>query len=325
MSRPLKKPLLVSTALGFFVFSFSISLSNCLAQSVSAVDPPRSVTNQETACIGNAANVKNVAQPILATALSSPLSGSFTIKVMNEYITRGIVAQGEGVTLQPILDLNYRLYHFTGFFNDLLLTTEFWNDISSNTKVSAAPTSTPYWTETLIRGGLSLGFAKYFLASTDFTQFLTPSNGYHEGRYIKTILSCNDTGLIFPNFSFRPQFTFLYELPDLGQPGLQPHAWWFEPGLTPNYNLFATSRYPVNFAIPFRIGLGRQFYNGTPYGFFSFGPQLSFPLAFISPSFGKWNLLASYTYYNLGTTTAAIAPEGNHNQNLFTAALGLVF
>jgi hypothetical protein len=244
---------------------------------------------------------------------------------MNEYITRGIIVQSEGVTMQPILDINYHLFNFRGFFNDLSLTTEFWNDVSSNTKVSAPPTSAPYWTETVIRAGFSLGFAKYFTLSSDFTQFLTPANGYMEGRYIKTMIFCNDTDFILHNFSFKPQCTFLYELPDSGQAGLAPHAWWFEPGITPNYNLFATSKHSVNLAIPFRIGLGEQFYAGTAYGFFSCGPQITLPLAFLSPSYRKWSLTAGYTYYNLGSTTAAIAPDRRHNQNLFNAAVSVAF
>ncbi len=304
--------------------SFSV-ISTGFSQSASTYQFQTEDKNLQPLATTTNADSKTFDKPLIESVATSPLYGLFTIKVMNEYITRGIVVQSKGVTTQPVLDLNYHLYNFHGFFNDLTLTTEFWNDVSSNMRVSAAPTSAPYWTETFIRAGLSLGFAKYFTLASDFTQFLTPANGYPEGRYIKSIISCNDSGLLFPNFSFKPQFTFLYELPDCGQAGLAAHAWWFEPGLTPNYNFFATSKYPVNLAVPFRIGLGEQFYNGTPYGFFSFGPQLSMPLAFLSPLCGKWNFTTGYSYYNLGTTTAATAPGGHHNQNLFNAAISLAF
>ncbi len=306
--------------------SFSLpGVAPALAQSTLGEQSPTDGKNLQAVVTENSADAKTFDRPLIDLAATSPLYGSFTLKVMNEYITRGIIVQSEGVTMQPILNVNYHLFNFGGFFNDLSLITEFWNDVSSNTKVSAPPTSAPYWTETALRAGLSLGFAKYFTLSSDFTQFLTPANGYMEGRYIKTIISCNDTGVIIPNFSFKPQFTFLYELPDSGQAGLAPHAWWFEPGITPNYNIFAASWYPLNLAIPFRIGLGEQFYAGTAYGFFSCGPQITMPLAFISSAYGKWNLTAGYTYYNLGSTTAAIAPDRRHNQNLFNAAISVAF
>lgn len=271
------------------------------------------------------ADLSNFDRSMLEATTASPFYGSFTVKVMNQYITRGIVVQADGVTIQPILDLNYHLYNFGGFFNDLSLITEFWNDISSNTKISAPPTSAPYWTETFLRAGFSLGFAKYFNLSSDFTQFLTPSDGYREGRYWKTILTCNDEGLLLPNFSLKPQCTMLYELPDSGQAGLRPNAWWFEPGVTPSYEFFSASQHPITLAFPFRIGLGNQFYAGTTYGYCSFGPEVTVPLTFISPTFGKWSLTTSYTYYNLGTTTAAIAPYGQHNQNLYTMAIRVAF
>jgi hypothetical protein len=297
----------------------------CLTAGESVSTPTNQPELGQTSLAMSGDEGKTSTNTVSVTPPISPLYGSFTTKVYNMYITRGIVVQGEGASIQPVLDLNYHLHNFGGFFNDLSLTTEFWNDISSNQKVSAPPTSAPYWTETFLRAGFSLGFARYFTLASDFTQFLTPANGYPEGRYLKNILSMNDTGLLLPDFSLKPQLTVLYELPDIGQPGLAPHAWWFEPGVTPNYTFFSARSYPVNLGLPIRIGLGREFYAGTAYGFCSVGPQLTVPLTALSTAWGKWSITAGYTYYNLGTTTAAIAPEHHHSQNQFNAALSLVF
>ena len=146
-------------------------------------------TPQTTPLGANDQYSKTCVTSLTSQATTSPLYGDFTLKFMNQYITRGITVQSEGVTVQPVLKANVHLYNFDGFFNDLSLLTEFWNDISSNTKVSGPPTSAPYWTETYLRAGLSLGFAKYLTFSTVFTQFLTPSDGYREGRYINNVVS----------------------------------------------------------------------------------------------------------------------------------------
>lgn len=305
------------------VFAYGKVDSNPQQQNIDVCtnNPQAQVTPSHT----NIQDSKTCETPILSPAITSPLYGDLTLKFMNQYITRGITVQSEGVTVQPILKANVHLYDSDGFINDLSLLSEFWNDISSNTKVSGPPTSAPYWTETYLRAGLSLGFAKYLTFSTVFTQFLTPSDGYREGRYINNVISFNDVGLFSRNFSLKPQFAFLYELPDSGQAGLQPHAWYFEPCLTPNYNLPSASGHPINLAVPIKLGLGKQFYNGTPYGFLAFGPQITVPLSAVPTSYGKWNLIAAYTYYNLGSTTASIADGKRNNQNLFTGAISITF
>lgn len=251
--------------------------------------------------------------------------GSLSVTFLNQYNARGIIVQDRGVTIQPFLSLGARLYQGDGIINEVSLLAQWWNDISTNTRVSAPGSQAPYWTETDIIGGLSVRFLDRFTISSIFNQFLTPAGGYNQGRFINTVVSYDDAGQLIPNFAFRPQFTFLAELPDIGQAGLQPDAWYYEPGLTPNYTLFAKSDYPVNIALPLRLGLGTKFYNGTPYGFFSVGPQITVPLAFISSAAARWNLTAGYQYYNLGSTTAAIAPGGNANQNLFNVGVGVSF
>ncbi|MCS5690809.1 hypothetical protein NZK33_02270 [Cyanobium sp. FGCU-6] len=252
-------------------------------------------------------------------------SGNAGIDFRSQYNARGIVVQDKGVTIQPYININYLIYQGKGFVNSVMATVGWWNDISTNTNVSSPAYTARIWTETDISGGLSIRFADRFTFSSTFTDFTSPAGGYREGRFINNVLAYNDAGLISPTFSLKPQFTFLYELPAGGQAGLQPNAWYFEPGLTPNITINAKSNYPINLALPLRVGLGNQFYNGTTYGFFSVGPQITVPLTFLSTPSAQWNLNVGYLYYDLGKTTAAIAPNGSRNQNVFNLGISVNF
>lgn len=252
-------------------------------------------------------------------------SGNAGVDFRSQYIPRGIVVQPEGVTIQPYINLNYRLYEGRGFVNSVTATVGWWNDFSTNTNLSSPSYSAKNWTETDVSGGITIQFAKRFSFSSTFTNFTSPAGAYREGRFINNVLAYDDSGLISPDFSLKPQFTFLYELPAGGQAGLQPNAWYFEPGLTPNITFNTKSNYPINLALPLRVGLGNKFYNGTTYGFFSVGPQVTVPLAFLSSPGAKWNLNVGYLYYNLGTTTAAFAPNGSRNQNVFNLGISVNF
>ena len=252
-------------------------------------------------------------------------SGNAGVDFRSQYNARGIVVQDEGVSIQPYINFNYLLYEGKGFINSVTASVGWWNDFSTNTNLSSSDSSTQNWTETDYNAGFTVQFAKRFSFSSTFTKFTSPAGGYREGRFINNVLAYNDAGLISPEFSLKPQFTFLYELPDGGQAGLQPNAWYFEPGLTPNITINPKSNYPINLALPLRVGLGNQFYNGTTYGFFSVGPQITVPLTFLSSPSAKWNLNAGYLYYNLGTTTAAVAPNGSNSQNVFNLGISVNF
>lgn len=268
---------------------------------------------------------ENVIPVTEAPPVIDRFSGNAGIDFRSQYNSRGIVVQDEGVTIQPYININYLVYKGEGFINSVTATVGWWNDISTNTNVSSPAYTARIWTETDINAGISIQFADRFSFSSTFTDFTSPAGGYREGRFINNVLAYNDAGLISPNFSLKPQFTFLYELPAGGQAGLQPNAWYFEPGLTPNITINTKSDYPINLALPLRVGLGNQFYNGTTYGFFSVGPQITVPLAFLSSPSAKWNLNVGYLYYDLGKTTAAIAPNGSRNQNVFNLGISVNF
>ncbi len=286
---------------------------------------PNTTTAQRDLDGGTEQPDENVVPITESSPKTDRFSGNAGVDFRSQYNARGIVVQDQDVTIQPYLNLNYLLYQGKGFVQSVSATLGWWADFSTNTNVSNPSYTARNWTENDVNAGISIQFANRFSFSSTFTNFTSPAGGYREGRFINNVLAYNDSGLISPTFSLKPQFTFLYELPAGGQAGLQPNAWYFEPGLTPNITINPNSGYPINLAFPLRVGLGNQFYNGTTYGFFSVGPQITVPLAFLSSSEAKWNLNVGYLYYNLGDTTYAIAPNGSRNQNVFNLGISVNF
>jgi hypothetical protein len=173
--------------------------------------------------------------------------------------------------------------------------------------------------------GISVQFLKRFNFTLLYDNWITPAGGYGAGQWIQGILGYDDSNLLLKNFSFQPLLKVLYELPSDTPAGLSPHGWYYEPSITPNYTFFSTSKYPLNVGLNATLGLGSQFYGHDTFGYLAVGPQISVPLGFIPADFGKWVLSAGYRYYDLGNTTAAIAPGHDHSQNLYSLSLGLKF
>ena len=218
--------------------------------------------------------------------------------------------------LKPYVDLYYKLYQGDGFINKVTATVDSGGTL-------ARPDPPPLPTRPA-RGAISrnsMSFRVWPFSSRTASPSppgsidgLNPSGGYHQGRWVKTTLGFDDTGLTGQNFSIQPYLNVLYELPGPSYPGLKPHAWYFEPGISPNYTFFS-ARISCQSCFPIAVGLGNKFYAGDTYGYLSVGPQVSVPLAFIPLKYGKWTASLGYRYINLGPTTAAIAPGGRNSQN----------
>jgi hypothetical protein len=116
-----------------------------------------------------------------------------------------------------------------------------------------------------------------------------------------------------------------------GAAGLKPHGWYYELGIAPSYTVMPKAKYPITVSAPFTLGLGDSsgFYGSNNFGYFSVGPNISVPLAFIPSGFGAWTLSAAYTYYYEGTTVRqADAPpvgSGANSRNVFSGAIGCTF
>jgi hypothetical protein len=280
----------------------------------------------ETAAPGK--DVKAVTPPCPVTYIT----GDFGVTFTTEYISRGIVEadQTKGVIAQPYLDLYFKLYTGTGFIDAVSAQLSFWADVGSNHSTAHPDATVPDWYEFDWDPGISVTFLDKFTLLTQYFEFDSPSGAFGTARSIDALLTYDDSSLLGP-FSLHPHFTVLYELGAPGPAGINPHGWYYELGIAPNYTFMPKSTYPITVAVPFTVGLGDSggFYGNNNFGYFSVGPSVSVPLAFIPSGFGSWTLTAAYTYYYEGTNVReADAPplgSGANSRNVFSGALGCTF
>ncbi|MDB6078241.1 MAG: hypothetical protein JWO82_1988 [Akkermansiaceae bacterium] len=270
-----------------------------------------------------AAAPEDSAPPSLAAAPSSLITGDIGITLANEYNTRGVIVQDQGVTFQPYLNLSAKFYEGQGLIQSASLLFGLWADVSSNGNVSGPGNPGGKFTEFDYGGGLSVSFAKRWTFSTFLNSWTSPADGYGDGQWINGTLSFNDDGLLAEHFSIKPYLLVLRDLGGDAATGLERSAWYFEPGIRPNYTFFADTATPLNVALLVKAGLGSEFYAGKSVGYVAAGPQLSVPLAFVDPSLGKWTASTGYLYYRLAET---LKPSGDdRNESLFTFNLNVNF
>ena len=263
-------------------------------------------------------------------AAPSALTGDAGVSMMNLYMAHGISVETKGVVIQPYADLFLKIYRApdNAFINSVSLQAGIWADGDSDAPLARGATTFKYLTEIDESAGVSVQFAKRYTLTALFNRWDSPIDAYKGGQWMKDILAYDDTGLTCKNFSIQPRVTALYELPGGGPTGFQPHSWYVEPAINPNYTFAADSRYPVNLAVPLIVCLGtgdHGFYNDDIFGFLSVGPTVSVPLSFIPKDYGAWNSSLGYKYYDLGTSCANVAPHGDSSQHYVNFTIWTTF
>jgi hypothetical protein len=268
------------------------------------------------------------------------ITGDFGVTFVSAYLSRGIPQpqQWKGVVAQPYLDLYIKLYSGdpnSWFINSVSAQLSFWSDVGSNHNTAKLDSTAPNWEEFDWDPGLSVTFAQKFTLTVQYFEFDSPAGAFNAARSINANLAYDDSSLLGA-FALHPHFTVLYELGgesghglSSGAAGLVPHAWYYEIGVAPSYTFLPKSKYPITVAVPNTVGLGDVFYGNNNFGYYSVGPSISVPLAFIPSGYGSWTVTAAYTYYYLGTTVrTAYAPpvgSGADSFHVFSGAIGCTF
>jgi hypothetical protein len=292
-------------------------------------------------------------KPVATPCPVTYITGDFGVTFTSEYISRGLVLQDKGTIAQPYLDLYIKLYSGDANswgINSVSAQLSFWSDIGSNTYTSqtaiGAPegfvssvhphtkaVTVPDWYEFDWDPGISIVFAQKFTLTVQYFEFDSPAGDFGTARSIDANLAFDDSSFLGP-FSLHPHATVLWEMGAPGAAGINPHGWYYELGIAPSYTFLPKSQYPITLSAPFTLGLGSSgggtgFYGNNNFGYFSVGPNISVPLAFIPSGFGSWTVSAAYTYYYEGTTTRAFnvgnGTNGSNSRNVFSGALGCTF
>jgi hypothetical protein len=282
------------------------------------------------------------------------ITGDFGVTFTSEYETRGLVSQDKGVIAQPYLDLYIKLYSGDANswgINSVSGQLSFWSDVGSNTFTAntaiglpqgyynhhPGTDAVPSWYEFDWDPGISVSFAQHATLLLQYFEFDSPAGAFDTARSVDAALSYDDTSLWASSplgsgsFAFHPHFTVLYELGAPGEAGLRPHGWYYEIGLAPSYTFLPKATYPITLSTPATVGLGDDngFYGGNTFGYFSVGPTVSVPLAFIPSGFGAWTASASYLYYYEGTTVRAFnqanGTDRSNSRNVVQGAIGCTF
>ena len=283
------------------------------------------------------------------------ITGDFGVTFTSEYETRGLVSQDKGVIAQPYLDIYIKLYSGDAnswFINSVSGQLSFWSDIGSNTYTAntaiglpqgfynhhPGTDAVPSWYEFDWDPGISVSFAQKFTLLVQYFEFDSPAGDFDTARSIDALLTYSDSWiwanmpvLGAGNFAINPHATVLWELGAPGFAGLNPHGWYYELGIAPSYTFLPKATYPITLSTPVTLGLGDDhgFYQGNTFGYFSAGPTISVPLAFIPSGFGAWTVSASYLYYYEGTTVRAFnasnGTDGSNSRNVFQGAIGCTF
>jgi hypothetical protein len=310
----------------------------------------------ETAAPGK--ETKQVTPPCPVTYIT----GDFGVTFTSEYVSRGLVLQDKGLIAQPYLDLYVKLYSgdaTSWFINSVSAQLSFWSDISNNkdqanTAIGLPPgyvrhnkvfpgTNTrtdaaPDWYEFDWDPGISVTFAQKFTLLVQYMEFDSPSGAFDAERSVNATLSYDDSSLLGA-FALHPHGTVLYELGAPGAAGISGKGWYYELGVAPSYTFMPKSTYPVTIATPFTVGLGdSRFYefvdftgkgHDNNFGYFSVGPSISVPLAFIPSGYGSWTVTASYLYYYEGTTVRMFnnsnGTDASNSRNVISGAIGCTF
>ena len=277
---------------------------------------------------GFAGTEAKAAKVVQETIKETCITGDIGLGVVSEYISRGVVQENQGFIAQPYLDLYFKLYEGTGFFNKVSLNGGLWSSFHSNHTLATPGTSFAAWYEQDWTVGLAITFAKNFtLTASWFDEEFVSSNA--RGGAVNVNLAYDDTDLLGA-WALHPHVAVLKSMIGnyVGVTG-GANAWYYEAGIAPGFVVGKGGTYPVAVTIPLTVGLGSETYNGDDFGFFSAGVTAAVPLAFVPSCYGSWSYTTGFTYVYQGSQAAAasapLVTNGDRNQFVFSGAIGLTF
>ena len=275
-------------------------------------------------------------KPVVPTEapVQSWITGDGGATIINKYLSRGIILEGDGVIVQPYMDLFFKVYDGKGFINTVSAQLSFWSSLNSTHEQSPPGNDLQAWYEFDWDPGVTVTFATNFTYTVQYFEFDSPAGAFKRAQSINQTLAVNDAPYwptALQAFALHPHFTTLANF--RGYAGeTNEHAWYFEEGIAPSYTFLPKSDYPITLALPLTAGEGTKgFYAGSNFGYVSGGPTISVPLAFMPKQLGSWTASVSYLYYFIGQATAnasvAAALGENHkeSQNIFSGTIGLTF
>ncbi len=229
------------------------------------------------------------------------------------YFFRGIRQEISGFIGQPYAGATLNLYEGEKGLNSVDANVGIWNSIQTGPTGSSGPNADPKaWYEFDFFGGVTFGLFDKWEAGVAYTIYTSPNGFFKSTQEIGLSLAYDDSELL-GDFSLSPHILFAFEFQGAGADGQQPLGTYFELGVEPGFTLIKSEKYPVNIAIPLKLGLSLSDYYQDPttgqnstFGYFDLGIVAKVPLAFIPADYGSWEMFVKGDFLFLGNSLEAI-------------------
>jgi hypothetical protein len=278
----------------YHLFGWMVLSSWCGTSALGQAPP---LTTQPSTPVNS--GISSIAAPPGARTSPNFLTGLLNLEFSNYHLTaRGLNLQDKGLISQPKLLLYWRLYgaqDAKADFNELTLTTGFWNDV--DTKESGVRPSN--WNEAEPSAGLNFKFLRDWGFESPFTAFMSESHSYPTCWNWNPRLTYHDH--FISDFSFNPYLEFFDEMSNKSTVVFNraeaQSGCYGALGFDPTY---VFKDIPLKLELPTYFTIcSDKFYQrkdgaggGTGLGLVSSTFKATVPLEFVPENLGRWSVYA---------------------------------
>jgi hypothetical protein len=190
-------------------------------------------------------------------APSKRLTVTTGIDFASAYMFRGIYQEDKGVIVPPYVDLGMAIYEGNGALSSVSANVGLWNSLHSGPSGAQNPTRSA-WYESDLYASVTLGFGSWKPGAL-YTAYTSPNDAFVTVHELALSVAYDDSASAFP---LAPKALVAFELDGQADGGANKGT-YLELGVRPSVKLI-DAKYPLNLAIPAKVGLSlRDYYEGA--------------------------------------------------------------
>ena len=254
----------------------------------------------------------------------------------NAYFFRGAVQEDQGFIGQPWAEMKIDLYDGSGVLTDFTLTFGIWNSIQDRATGHNRQNSLGSWYESDLYFTFGIGLGEAWGLGVTYIAYSSPNDAFRTIHEVMFKIAFNDhasweaAGVKAPGFTgFQPTLTFAIEAENTAF-GTDQGS-YFEIGVNPGFTTFAEfGGKPVSLSFPMALGISLDnYYNdGTGddnFGFIDAGIVATWPISFISPDYGAWEVAAGIHFLFLTSGNLEAANSGEDFELIGTFGFSMAY
>lgn len=259
---------------------------------------------------------------------SQNISGTVSVDFSHAYFFRGIKQDREGVVSQPSGDLGVAIFRDDDGEGIHSIDFQFglWNSLHTGPTGSGDGPANHVrsWYESDFFAGFSFGIDNWEAGLT-YTSYMSPNNSFGSIQEIAFSLGMDDEAFL-GRFSMQPHVTMAVEM-DGQADGGESEGVYFEFGVEPGMPVL-DGKAALTFPVTFGLSMSNYYENGddlaSTFGFFDIGFDIGYPMTFMPPGYGDWELSGGIHLLSLGEFLK-VANQGDGVQPLASIGLSLAF